>query len=505
MGQKMDDDTNMFQLILDKAGEEFYLIRPNGALAYVNEAAAKSLGYTVKELSNMGVPDFDPLFGPQFKQHFYKLKKKDLPPFETEHITKSGRRIIKEIKSIYLKIEKEEFVCAFARDVTARIKAEETIRQLARFPDENPFPVIRVNRDGVILYANNSSIPLLNSWGVSMGELLPEDFCQLVINTILSGTIKEIEHTYNGRTLSLNLAPISDGSFVNIYGLDITERKQAAESLQKSEEKYRRLVENLKEEYFFYSHDTEGVFQYISPSITNILGYSQKEFLAHYTEYLTDDPINEEVVKHTDLSIQGIQQPPYEVEILHKDGIVKRLEVLEVPILNTKEQVIAIEGIAHDITENKKIFTEIQKKTHELEEVNAAMRVLLKQTSEAKHELEENILENIKDLVLPYLDRLEIQLTGQRGKTLVNVIKSNLEQITTPFTKDLFVDFPKLTPREIKIADLVRSGRTNKEIAELLNISRRTVESYRDRLRTKLKIKNKKTNLRSYLLSRKKY
>lgn len=131
----MDDDINIFQIILDKAGEEFYLIRPNGALAYVNEVAAKSLGYTVKELSNMGVPDFDPLFGPQFKQHFHKLKEKDLPPFETEHITKSGRRIIKEIKSIYLKIEKEEFVCAFARDVTARIKAEETIRQLARFPE----------------------------------------------------------------------------------------------------------------------------------------------------------------------------------------------------------------------------------------------------------------------------------------------------------------------------------------------------------------------------------
>jgi DNA-binding NarL/FixJ family response regulator len=131
------------------------------------------------------------------------------------------------------------------------------------------------------------------------------------------------------------------------------------------------------------------------------------------------------------------------------------------------------------------------------------MRVLLKQSAEAKQELEENILENIKDLVMPYLDRLELQLAGQRGKTLVTVIKSNLEQITSSFSKNLFLEYSGLTPREIKIADLVRSGRTNKEIAELLNISKRTVESYRDRLRTKLKIKNKKTNLRAYLLSRK--
>jgi PAS domain S-box-containing protein len=493
----------MFQLILDKSGEEFYLIRPNGALAYANEAAAKSLGYTVQELSSMGVPDFDPIFGPQFKKHFYKLKEKDLPVFETEHIAKNGHRITKEIKSVYLKIDNEEFVCAFARDVTTRIQAEKTIRELARFPDENPFPVIRVNREGVILYANEASTPLLNSWGANMGELLPDEINELAINTILLGNIKEIEQQCGDRTLLLKLTPISEGKFVNIYGLDITDRKQATKALRKSEEKYRRLVENLKEEYFFYSHDTEGVFQYISPSITDILGYSQKEFLAHYTEYLTSDPINDEVIKHTDLSLQGIKQPPYEVEIFHKDGSVKRLEVLEVPILNTTGQVIAIEGIAHDITESKRIFLEMQKKTRELEEVNAAMRVLLKQTTEAKHELEENILENIKDLVMPYLDRLEIQLTGQRGKTLAKVIKSNLEQITTPFSKDLFFDYPQLTPREIKIADLVRSGRTNKEIAELLNISRRTVESYRDRLRTKLKIKHKKTNLRSYLLSRK--
>lgn len=502
MGQKMNSDLNIFQLILDKAGEEFYLIKPNGKLAYVNEAAAKSLGYTVEEMSSMGVPEFDPLFGPKFMQHFARLKEGDLPPFETEHITKDGRRIFKEIKSVYLKIDHDDFVCAFARDVTERIQAEETIRQLARFPDENPSPVLRVNSDGVILYANEASAPLLDYWGVNIGELIPEKIRQLAIKTISSGTTKEIEQTCGNRTLSLNLSSIPDGNFLNIYGLDITDRKQAAEALQESEEKYRRLVENLKEEYFFYSHDTTGVFDYLSPSITNILGYSQKEFLAHYTEYLTDDPLNDEVIKHTDLSILGIQQPSYEVEIYHKDGSIKRLEVTEVPIFSTEGQVIAVEGIAHDITERKRIFVEMQRKTRELGEVNAAMKVLLRQSSESKKELEAKVLANLKDLVIPHLEELEIQLAGKRSKILVNVIKSNLEQITSPFSQSLSSGLDRLTPREIQIADLVRSGRTNKEIAELLSISSRTVESYRDKLRTKLKIKNKKTNLRSYLLSR---
>ena len=498
----MDDDKNLFQIILDKAGEEFYLIRPDGSLAYVNEAAAKSIGYTVKELSGMGVPDFDPLFGPKFKHHFNMLKEKDRPPFETEHITKGGNRIIKEIKSVYIKIDKEEFVCAFAREVTERIQAEETIKQLACFPDENPSPVIRVNSDCVILYANETSAPLLDSWGVNIGKYLPEEICQLVTNAIVLRSNKEIEQPCEDRILSLNIAPIPNSNFVNIYGFDITDRKHATEALQKKREKYQRLVENLKEEYFFYSHDINGVFNYISPSIINILGYSQKEFLAHYTEYLTDDPINDEVVKHSNLSIQGIQQPAYEVEIYHKDGSIKRLEVVEVPIFSAEAQVTAVEGIAHDITERKKIFVEMRRKTRELEEVNAAMKVLLRQSSESKKELEEKILANLKDLIFPYLNELEIQLAGKKSKVLVNVIKSNLEQIISPFSQSLSLGMDRLTPREIQIADLVRSGRTNKEIAELLNISPRTVESYRDKIRSKLKIKNKKANLRSCLLSR---
>jgi PAS domain S-box-containing protein len=99
---------------------------------------------------------------------------------------------------------------------------------------------------------------------------------------------------------------------------EVAERNKAEKAVQDSEEKYRRLVEDLRQEYFFYSHGLDGVFQYISPSIENVLGYTQEQFLTHYSEYLTDNPINREVVEHSDLSIQGKQQLPYEVEIYHK-------------------------------------------------------------------------------------------------------------------------------------------------------------------------------------------
>ncbi len=134
------------------------------------------------------------------------------------------------------------------------------------------------------------------------------------------------------------------------------------------EEKFRRLVENLQDNYFFYAHNIDGIFTYISPSLTNILGYTAEEFLTHYSEYLTDNPINKEVEGHTELSTKGIKQPPYEVEIYHKDGSIRSLHVQEVPVFDNNRNVIAVEGIAQDITERKRSEEQIASKAHILEE-----------------------------------------------------------------------------------------------------------------------------------------
>jgi two-component system sensor kinase FixL len=123
--------------------------------------------------------------------------------------------------------------------------------------------------------------------------------------------------------------------------------------LQQSEEKFRRLVDNLVGS-FLYRHDTTGVFNFVSSSITQVLGYSEEEFLTHFSTYLTDDPVNKKVHEYTELSIQGMQQPPYEVQIYHKDGSIHWLEVAEVAIRNEQGNIIAVEGIAHDVTERKR-------------------------------------------------------------------------------------------------------------------------------------------------------
>ena len=138
----------------------------------------------------------------------------------------------------------------------------------------------------------------------------------------------------------------------------VRQLEEEQKRLAKSEKQYRRLVEALRDDYFFYTHDTNGVFTYISPSIKNVLGYTEEEIQVHFTEYLTDSYINSDVVSYTEQSIKGIKQPPYEVEIYHRNGSVHRLEVTEEPVFDKHGQVTAVEGIAHDIT--KRISAEKQ-------------------------------------------------------------------------------------------------------------------------------------------------
>jgi len=126
---------------------------------------------------------------------------------------------------------------------------------------------------------------------------------------------------------------------------------------------------------------------------------------------------------------------------------------------------------------------------------------LLKQVEEGRKEFEAQILSNIRELVLPYINKLKIRLSSPQDISTLEVVESNLNQIASSFLRNLKLSYHRLTPREIEIAALVQEGKSVKEIAELLNVTTRTVEFYRNSLREKLGLKNKKTNLRSHLLT----
>ncbi len=173
------------------------------------------------------------------------------------------------------------------------------------------------------------------------------------------------------KTEKQKLAKVNENLLMKIKERKRSEKSllESEEKLKVSEEKYRSLIESLQDNFILYSHNTEGVFTYISPSIMNVLGYSQEEFLAHYSKYMTDNPDNEKVIKYTDLTLKGIKQPPYEVEIHHNSGSVRTLKVQEVPVFDKEGKVIAVEGIAEDITNRKKSEALLQASKNQLQSI----------------------------------------------------------------------------------------------------------------------------------------
>jgi PAS domain S-box-containing protein len=148
---------------------------------------------------------------------------------------------------------------------------------------------------------------------------------------------------------------------------NVLEHRKANDSLESSERKMQKLIERLSDDYFFYRHDTKGIFTYVSDSVTNVLGYSRKELLGHYGKYLTESPVNKRAERATQLSIKGIRQDPYEVEIYHKNGDIITLEVQEISVEYEGGKVVAVEGIAHNITKRKKYEELIRSQKDELE------------------------------------------------------------------------------------------------------------------------------------------
>lgn len=127
--KQAEEKLKRFEFMVEHSGQEAYLARPDGSLVYANPAASKSLGYTVEELKTLGVRGVDPTIGPTYRAHFQELKDNDVPPFETVHVDRYGRKIPKEIKSVYLRIGDNEYVCGFGMDITDRKLAEKKLKR----------------------------------------------------------------------------------------------------------------------------------------------------------------------------------------------------------------------------------------------------------------------------------------------------------------------------------------------------------------------------------------
>lgn len=144
---------------------------------------------------------------------------------------------------------------------------------------------------------------------------------------------------------------------------------------------------------------------------------------------------------------------------------------------------------------------ELLGKSEKLEEANVALKVLIEHRQRDLEDLEQRFTANIRELVLPYTEKLKARLKGEQERALLEIVEDHLGDIISPFLHRLSSLQLLLTPQEVEVAILVRQGRRSQEISDLLGVSLSTVSFHRKNLRRKLGLEERSRNLRTFLLS----
>jgi PAS domain S-box-containing protein len=284
---------------------------------------------------------------------------------------------------------------------------------------------------------------------------------------------------------------------------DITDRKTAQAALQESEERYHSLFTH-NHSIMLFIDPADGKIVDANSSACSFYKYSREDLLKRNIADI--NTLTKEQIFRKMASAMTGEYKSFLFQHRLATGESRDVEVYPGPIKVEGKELLY--SIVYDITERKEMEEaiaqrekELEAKARELEEINVALGVLLKRRELDKKELVANIMSNLEELVLPYLEKLKGTRLDEIQRTYVKILESSLAEVSSPFMRGLSERHVNLSPMEVQVANLIKTGRENKEMAEILGVSLNTILTHRYHLRSKLGLKGEKLNLRSYLTS----
>lgn len=301
---------------------------------------------------------------------------------------------------------------------------------------------------------------------------------------------------------------IEDGLAKGLRGIvvDISELKKTKKELIESERKFRDLFETASDIIFIM--DFDGKLISANAAAYKRYGYRRSETESIDIKSVVDPsflPVASEKIKG--VLNGGINTGSFELLTYTKQKKPVWIE-LTVNVVREEGRTAALQGIARDVTYRKetdelirKREKELKEKSESLQESNAALRAIIKAIEEEKRAFQEEMLISLKKLISPYVSKLKNSKPDKNQSALLYIIERNLEEIALPYMQNLKSEYYNLSRQELQVALLIKEGKLTKEISEIMGLSIKTVEGYRNTIRKKLGLNKREDSLKSYLSS----
>jgi len=284
-----------FKAIFENSNDGITLVDlATGRYIDCNKKLQAMIGYSLEEICAMKIGDFwsTPHKG-KIVSRMEKVMADGVSRGEMDIVARDGTLIPVDYSAFTVTIGASQCMVNVMRDITTRKMAQEEIQSLSKFPSENPNPIVRLSRDGVVLYANEAGEPLLKMWNAAKGSFVPEEVRAMIGETVAAGSSKNVDIECDGRIFSVHVVPVPELGYVNLYGRDITKRKKAEEALRESEERFRTIAEALPV-LICISGAADSIILYVNTFFCRTYGYRRENIIGGKAEDIYADPADRE-------------------------------------------------------------------------------------------------------------------------------------------------------------------------------------------------------------------
>ena len=365
---ELESERRMLRTVIDTIPASIFVKDRQSRFLLANNAVARVMGAAAPE-ELLGKTDFD-FYPKEIAEHFYAAEQELMTTGEALVDDEEPVRTTVDGDVVYIIGTKYPLynndgeivgMVGITRDVTEQRKARQKISELARFPDENPNPVMRVSIDGVLLYANSAAELFNVRWDCQVGQRVPAEWSERVSTALSTNQAIQLEVEVEGRLFQTTLTPIPDGDYVNIYADDITYRKEAEVALERERTSLRTVVDAVPE--FIFLKDREGRFVLCNETVAHFMGAANAAELLGKTDfdYYPQDVAETFWADEAAVMASGEADINREENTLGRDGVVHSLLVTNVPLKDEQGRVTGMVGIGRDVTDFRKVLEEKDK------------------------------------------------------------------------------------------------------------------------------------------------